>query len=171
MIDVEKQIEEVMGLVGRYGNLNYQECDADYREHQSKSEAYAQDQKETFAQIEEKLRALLSSAQSGEQAEKAAKYDHLLPYLCKTCGGYGLVDRRCHDDPLGAEPCPDCNHPAPTMEVEHKALPLVEAMQLGLEAYSYARSHGTGTTNWAYAITRFYERALLSASQPNGEAA
>lgn len=42
-------------------------------------------------------------------SEKAKKYDHLLPYLCKTCGGYGLLDRRCHDDPLGSEPCPDCN--------------------------------------------------------------
>lgn len=67
MIDVDKQIEEVMRLVGRYGNLNYQECDADYRDHQTKADVYAQDQKETFAQIEEKLRTLLSSAQSGGQ--------------------------------------------------------------------------------------------------------
>lgn len=49
------------------------------------------------------------ASQAQAVAEKAAKYDHLLPYLCKTCGGYGLVDRRCNDDPLGSEPCPDCN--------------------------------------------------------------
>ncbi|WP_313330736.1 hypothetical protein [Comamonas sp.] len=51
-------------------------------------------------------------------AEKAAKYDHLLPYLCKTCGGYGLIDRRCYDDPLGWEPCPDCNQPAGALAEE-----------------------------------------------------
>lgn len=44
-----------------------------------------------------------------EQSKTAARYDHLQPYLCKTCGGYGLVDRRSFDDPLGAEDCPDCN--------------------------------------------------------------
>lgn len=59
-----------------------------------------QHQAARIAQLEAQVRAF---------RDKAVEYEHLLPYLCKTCGGYGLVDRRCHDDPLGSEPCPDCN--------------------------------------------------------------
>lgn len=54
----DEWIKELMGLVSRYGNLNYQECDADYREHQTKSERYAQDQRDTFSAIESKLRTI-----------------------------------------------------------------------------------------------------------------
>lgn len=45
--------------------------------------------------------------------EKAGKYDHVQPYLCPECSGFGLVDRRTTDDPLGSEPCPKCNSSPP----------------------------------------------------------
>lgn len=40
-----------------------------------------------------------------------------------------------------------------------KPLPPMEAIKLGMEAQQACRPHSTGTTNWAFAITRFYERA------------
>lgn len=93
------------------------------------------------------LRRLHARAQ--ELAEKAAKYDHLLPYLCKTCGGFGLVDRRIHDDPLGSEPCPDCN--APTQERNPLARDKVDACWDG------RMPSGAGKSR--YDITRDIERA------------
>lgn len=87
-------------------------------------------------------RALLATGgQAQALAEKAAKYDHLLPYLCKTCGGYGLVDRRCNDDPLGSEPCPDCNaapQPAAQRLVERdEAFEAVRKAFCKLQRYSF----------------------------------
>lgn len=89
-----------------------------------------------------------------ELTEKAAKYDHLLPYLCKTCGGFGLVDRRCHDDPLGSEPCPDCAAQTPPAQ-ERKPLTdeqieslLVNWPKDGIAFFDFARAieraHGIG---------------------------
>lgn len=63
---------------------------------------------------------------SAEQIEKARKWDHIQPYLCKTCGGFGLVDRSTRDGP-DAEPCPACNElsspaPAPLSDEQIDAL-------------------------------------------------
>lgn len=71
--------------------------------------------------IEEEAEAAANATPPAAEAdaEKARKYDHLLPYLCKTCGGFGLLDRRTAEDPLGSEPCPDCTRPAaPLSEVK-----------------------------------------------------
>ena len=48
-------------------------------------------------------------------AEKAAKYDRLVPYLCKTCSGFGLVGGHCQDGSFDSQPCPDCNQPTHTL--------------------------------------------------------
>jgi len=46
-------------------------------------------------------------------------------------------------------------HPAP----QRQPLTDMAAIKLGLEADEHARHHSRGTSNWAYAITRFYEQA------------
>ena len=48
-------------------------------------------------------------------AEKAAKYDRLVPYLCKTCSGFGIVGGHCQDGSFDSQPCPDCNQPTHTL--------------------------------------------------------
>lgn len=50
--------------------------------------------------------------------EKAAKYDRLAPYLCKTCGGFGLVGGHCQDGSFDSQHCPDCNQPADALDAE-----------------------------------------------------
>lgn len=85
-----------------------------------------------YLYTEQQVRELLATPNNlPAQAitEKAAKYDHLLPLpLQMTCGGYGLLDRRSNDDPLGSEPCPDCN-----------AAPQPQADALDAERYRWLR--------------------------------
>lgn len=62
-----------------------------------------------------------------ETIKKAANYDHLLPYLCKTCGGYGLIDRRSNEGPMDSEPCPNCSQTSGALSAEA----IEELYQLG----------------------------------------
>lgn len=41
-----------------------------------------------------------------------------------------------------------------------KPLPGLDAMRMGMEVARECRGHATGTTNWATAMTRAYERRL-----------
>ena len=134
-VDAEKETQAVMQLVADYTNKAVLESSGNY------PEITLAQMNEAWSAIFGKVRALLATATglpAQANAEKAAKYDHLLPYLCKTCGGYGLLDRRCQDDPLGSEPCPDCNA-APQALTAHRdaAFEAVRQRFCKLQRYSF----------------------------------
>ena len=94
--------------------------------------------------------------------EKAKKYDHLFPYLCKTCGGFGLVDRRCQGDPLGAEPCPDCNSPAAPVPQGWKLVPEWPTVEMSIAGDDVYREDGPDV----FSSNTVYTRMLAAAPQP-----
>lgn len=136
MIDVEKQIEEVMELVQDL--MNAQSSSQRIREKKT---------------LESKLRTLLSSAQSGEQAKSAEAMQAVRNGGCGCCSN-ACADREdgcrhIHENPSAAD-----MRPAPALEVTPA---MVAAAS---EAYC-----PFGDMELAI------HAALLAASQPNGEVA
>lgn len=81
------------------------------------------------------LRAVLAAIDP--IAAEAAEYGRLKPYLCKTCGGFGLVSHHAQDGSYDDSPCPDCAEPSPQAT---RALAIADAqMFVALESYGIPR--------------------------------
>lgn len=92
---------------------------------------------------------------------------------CPFCGGHSTLDSNGQDFRVFCWDCGakskafDCwqkaeaawNRRTPAPQAQRVPLSVVDAIKQGLQADEATRHHCRGTTNWAAAMTRFYERA------------
>lgn len=143
MIDVEKQIEEVMELVQDL--MNAQSSSQRIREKKT---------------LESKLRTLLSSAQSGEQAKSAEAMQAVRNGGCGCCSN-ACADREdgcrhIHEKPSAAD-----MRPAPALEVGRDAA-LLERLATWCDSQAASDWYGRKASDMVRAF---------AASHPNVEAA
>jgi hypothetical protein len=177
MIDVEKQIEEVMVLVGkleaRYGDARAAQA---LREDDVLDELYAE-ARVCKLEVLNHLRTLLSSAQSGEQAPYAV--------LTREIGESDFFDHKpvkpnsVHHLHAKQSPYYDYvelyTHPAPAMEVERdaKRWKMVELICREVMLSPDKRTEDTAVSAYVNAVGSGldYQAAVdaaIAASQPNG---